>query len=81
MKGAPIFENSNVGSDHQQPTMQIMQNVARRYGLVCLLPRSCSRGQRVGQAQQPVDGHRRRHEPARAGRHPHRTQFLFFARR
>jgi glutamine synthetase len=34
---APIFENSNVGSDHQQLSMQIMQNVARRYGLVCLL--------------------------------------------
>src|SRR5262245_26637398 len=34
---APIFENSNVGSDHQQLTMQIMSSVARRYGLVCLL--------------------------------------------
>jgi glutamine synthetase len=34
---APIFENSNVGSDHQQLTMQIMQAVARKYGLVCLL--------------------------------------------
>src|SRR4051812_12743994 len=34
---APIFENSNVGSDHQQLTMQVMQSVARRYGLVCLL--------------------------------------------
>src|SRR3954449_6280036 len=34
---APIFENSNVGSDHQQLTMQVMRNVARRYGLVCLL--------------------------------------------
>jgi|HubBroStandDraft_2_1064218.scaffolds.fasta_scaffold11796_3 glutamine synthetase len=34
---APIFENSNVGSDHQMVTMQIMQNTARRYGLVCLL--------------------------------------------
>ncbi|MEA2492953.1 MAG: glutamine synthetase [Thermoleophilaceae bacterium] len=34
---APIFENSNVGTDHQQLTMQVMQNVARRYGLVCLL--------------------------------------------
>ena len=34
---APVFENSNVGSDHQQLTMQVMQNVARRYGLVCLL--------------------------------------------
>ncbi len=34
---APIFENSNVGSDHQQLTMQVLENVARRYGLVCLL--------------------------------------------
>ncbi len=34
---APVYENSNVGADHQQLTMQIMQNVARRYGLICLL--------------------------------------------
>ena len=34
---APIFENSNVGSDHQQLTMQTLESVARRYGLVCLL--------------------------------------------
>src|SRR5271163_530577 len=34
---APIFENSNVGSDHQMVTMQIMKNTARRYGLICLL--------------------------------------------
>ncbi|HEX3042196.1 MAG TPA: glutamine synthetase III [Solirubrobacterales bacterium] len=34
---APIFENSNVGSDHQQLLMQTLENVARRYGLVCLL--------------------------------------------
>jgi glutamine synthetase len=34
---APIFENSNVGSDHQQLTMQVLQNVARRYGLAALL--------------------------------------------
>jgi glutamine synthetase len=34
---APVFENSNVGSDHQQLTMQIMQNIARRYRLACLL--------------------------------------------
>ncbi len=34
---APVFENSNVGADHQQLTMQVLQNVARRYGLVCLL--------------------------------------------
>ncbi|HSD80389.1 MAG TPA: glutamine synthetase III, partial [Solirubrobacteraceae bacterium] len=34
---APIFENSNVGCDHQQLTMQVLQNVARNYGLVALL--------------------------------------------
>jgi glutamine synthetase len=34
---APVFENSNVGSDHQQLMMRTMENVARRYGLVCLL--------------------------------------------
>jgi glutamine synthetase len=34
---APIYENSNVGSDHQQMTMQLIQNVARRYGLTALL--------------------------------------------
>jgi glutamine synthetase len=34
---APIFENSNVGCDHQQLCMQVLQSVARRYGLVCLL--------------------------------------------
>jgi glutamine synthetase len=34
---APIFENSNVGSDHQQLLMRTLENVARRYGLICLL--------------------------------------------
>ncbi len=34
---APVFESTNVGSDHQQLTMQVMQKVARKYGLVCLL--------------------------------------------
>lgn len=34
---APLYENSNLASDHQQLTMQVLQNVARRYGMVCLL--------------------------------------------
>jgi len=34
---APLYENSNVSCDHQQLTMQLLQNIARRYGLVCLL--------------------------------------------
>jgi glutamine synthetase len=34
---APVFESANVGSDHQQLTMQVLQATARRHGLVCLL--------------------------------------------
>jgi glutamine synthetase len=34
---APIYENANVAADHQQLTMITMKNVARKYGLVCLL--------------------------------------------
>ncbi len=34
---APVFENANVSCDHQQLMMQILQNVARRHDLVCLL--------------------------------------------
>jgi glutamine synthetase len=41
---APIFENSNVGTDHQQLTMQVLQNVAKRYDLVCLLHEKPFRG-------------------------------------
>ncbi|MDR2512684.1 MAG: glutamine synthetase III [Puniceicoccales bacterium] len=34
---APIFETANVAHDHQQLTMTILQKVARKHGLVCLL--------------------------------------------
>jgi glutamine synthetase len=34
---APIFENSNVGCDHQQLLMTVLKNVAPRYDLVALL--------------------------------------------
>ncbi len=34
---APIFENCNIAADHQQMTMQVMRNTARKYGFVCLL--------------------------------------------
>jgi glutamine synthetase len=34
---APVFENSNVACDHQQLVMQVLEQTARRYGLVCLL--------------------------------------------
>jgi len=34
---APVYENANVASDHQQLTMRILERNARDYGLVCLL--------------------------------------------
>src|SRR5439155_50954 len=34
---APIFENSNLATDHQMLTMEILQRTAQKYGLVCLL--------------------------------------------
>ncbi len=34
---APIFENSNLGVDHQHLTMLMLEKTARKYGLVCLL--------------------------------------------
>ncbi|MEQ1856715.1 MAG: glutamine synthetase III [Longimicrobiales bacterium] len=34
---APIYEDANQAADHQQLTMSTMRNVARKYGLVCLL--------------------------------------------
>ena len=34
---APIFTTSNIASDHNQLTMEIMKKVASQHGLVCLL--------------------------------------------
>ena len=34
---APIFTTSNIASDHNQLTMEIMKKVALKHGLVCLL--------------------------------------------
>ena len=34
---APIFSTTNVATDHNQLTMEVMKNVAQRHGLVCLL--------------------------------------------
>lgn len=34
---APIYAITNVATDHNQLTMDIMQKIARRHGLVCLL--------------------------------------------
>ena len=34
---APIYSTTNIATDHNQLTMEIMQKVASRHGLVCLL--------------------------------------------
>ena len=34
---APIFSTTNIATDHNQLTMEIMKKVAERHGLVCLL--------------------------------------------
>ena len=34
---APIFATTNIAADHNQLTMEIMQKVAKKHGLVCLL--------------------------------------------
>ncbi len=34
---APIFTTTNISADHNQITMEIMQKVAKKHGMVCLL--------------------------------------------
>ena len=34
---APIYTTTNIAADHNQLTMEIMQKVAKRHGMVCLL--------------------------------------------
>lgn len=34
---APIYETTNIAADHNQLTMELMQRIARKYDLVCLL--------------------------------------------
>ena len=65
-----MFENSNVGSDHQQLTMQVMQSIARKYGLVCLLHEKPFAGVNgSGKHNNWSMGTDTGPQPARAGRH------------
>ncbi len=34
---APVFENANVATDHQQLVMQVLRNTAPHYGMQCLM--------------------------------------------
>lgn len=41
---APIFSTTNIATDHNQITMEIMKNVAKRHNLVCLLHEKAVQG-------------------------------------
>src|SRR5207244_7295743 len=77
---APVFENSNVGSDHQQLTMQVMSSVARKYGLVCLLHEKPFAGVNgSGKHNNWSMGTDKGHNLLEPGDTPHdNVQFLFF---
>ncbi len=77
---APVFENSNVGSDHQQLTMQIMQKIAHRYRLVCLLHEKPFAGVNgSGKHNNWSMGTDTGHNLLEPGETPHENlQFLFF---
>ena len=34
---APVFTTTNIAADHNQLTMELMQKIARKHGMVCLL--------------------------------------------
>ena len=34
---APVFTTANIAADHNQLTMELMQKIARRFDMVCLL--------------------------------------------
>ena len=34
---APVFSTTNIASDHNQLTMELMQKIAKKHGMVCLL--------------------------------------------
>ncbi|MBU6275600.1 MAG: glutamine synthetase III [Planctomycetes bacterium] len=34
---APVYENANIATDHQQSIMQMLQRMAQKYGMTCLL--------------------------------------------
>ena len=70
---APVYETTSVGSDHNMVVMSTMRRLAPQHGLMLLDAREAvRRHQRLGQAQQLVDGHRRRGEPPRPGPRPAR---------
>ena len=66
---APIYSTTNIATDHNQLTMEIMQKVAARHNLAAARKAVCG-SQRKRQAQQLVHCHQHRCQPADARRNP-----------
>lgn len=77
---APVFESTNLSCDHQQLTMQTIQNVARNYGLVALLHEKPFAGVNgSGKHNNWSMGTDTGHNLLNPGKTPHdNLQFLFF---
>ena len=72
---APVYEPTSVGSDHNMVVMATMRRLAPQPRPDVPHPREAvRRDQRLGQAQQLVDGHGRRREPPRSGQRPARER-------
>ena len=68
---APIFSTTNIATDHNQLTMEVMQHGRSEARLYLPAAREAVRGRQwLRQAQQLVYFHRCRREPARAGQEP-----------
>lgn len=61
---APIYTTTNIAADHNQITMELMQKIARKYDMVCLLHEALRRSKRQRQAQQLVDDDEYGRKPA-----------------
>ncbi len=67
---APVFETSNLATDHQQLVGITLKRVAEKYGMTCLLHEKPFAGsQRLGQARQLVARQHSARQLARSGRH------------
>ncbi len=77
---APMFESSNLACDHQQLTMQTLQSVSRKYGLVALLHEKPFAGiNGSGKHNNWSMGTDTGHNLLNPGETPHENlQFLFF---
>ncbi len=77
---APVFTTTNIACDHNQLTMEMMQKIARKHGMVCLLHEKPFAGVNgSGKAQQLVDLDEHGHQPSRAAKlRTKNAQFLLF---